>query len=105
MSRTSVRACVALGLVALAALPAALGGDDRSDVETRLEKAIATRDAENARSLLLAATRPGDERAAKLIVANAPRLKPLQTHQALVESMKQIKEEAGLKELIDQALK
>ena len=100
-----VAGCLAAGLLAYVALPPVARGDERSDVETKLERAIASKDAENARALLLAATRPGDERAVKLLVALATRLKPLQAHQALVDSMKQVKDEAAVKELIEQALK
>jgi hypothetical protein len=91
--------------LALSALSVTARGDERSEAESKLEKAISAKDGEAAKNALAAATNPGDERAAKLIVTHAVRLKGIAPHEALLAAIARIKDDAGVHELAEQAQK
>jgi hypothetical protein len=95
-------------LAALLFLSVAAGfalADDRSDAEHKLEQAISSQNAEQVKSALAAAMRPGDARAAKLFLLDALRLRGIGVHEELLDAIKGITDEAGLKELAEAAKK
>lgn len=83
----------------------AVWADERSDAEKQLESALASNDKEKVKTALAHATQAGDERAAKLIVTHALRLRGFGAHQELLEAIKGVKDDAGVKELAEAARK
>ncbi len=95
----------ALALAVVLAIAGFVFADDRSEAEHALEKAIGSQNAGEAKQAFAAATKAGDLRAAKLIVSEALKLRGLDAHEQLLEAVKGITEEAGVKELAEAAHK
>jgi hypothetical protein len=103
MKRCKIAALVS-SLALLLVLPLA-SADQRDDGEKALEKAVAAGDKEHAKEALLEATKPGDVRAAKLLITHALKLRGFGAHQELLDAIKEIKDEAAVKELAQAAVK
>lgn len=98
LARTGIFLAAAMAV----AMPLARA-DERADAEKALEKAIGSKDRDAVSKALLDATKAGDERAAKLILSSLPKLKGLDVHSAILDAIKQVKDDAGIKELAGQA--
>src|SRR4051812_23390261 len=67
--------------------------DERDNAERALEKAIGSSNKGDIKSSLAAATKPGDVRAAKLIVNDALKLRGFGMHEELLQAIKGITED------------
>jgi hypothetical protein len=79
--------------------------DDRAEAEKRLDAAITAQNKDQVKTALHDATSAGDVRAAKVIIAEALKLRGLGVHEELLAAIKGISDEAGVKELADAAKK